>query len=210
MATRTKDDLVAEIIEFALEDLATWRPPTSRQSVGPTSPEIFERFFQELRKLRGDLADELRHIPEDRLCKEYPATVTPAFNPLFDRHGPHSDLAMQLANLKRRAPPDFAGGWAIKEKQIDLAHWSAQASYSLAETALLSVGRDPRTTGYSAVCRAYGRTDEADDALYFLEDLYESIANGMGLNPATEETRVDAGQFLDWVETHNVRIDVRF
>jgi len=210
MDVSNQNDLVDRIIAEAFEHLDEWRRPTSLKSVGPAFPEVYPRFEEQLCLLRQDIRRALSLYSVEELRSEYPNSLTAAFNPLFDPDGRHGRLAKRLAKLKKTAPQDFVGGWSVKGKELDIAHWRGFTSFSLAEATLLSVGRDPRLTNYDSVFQGYGRSEEADELLYFLEDRYEAIANGLGVNPEDSTTRVDAGRLIGWILYARVQVDERF
>jgi hypothetical protein len=206
----SKHDLIATIITAALENLADWQAPKPMGGAGPEFPGLHQDFAEQLATLRADLAAALQCYSIEQLASDYPASRTASRNPLFDPHGRHGRLARRLAKLKTAAPGDFDGGWGVEGKEVDVAHWRGFASYSLAEAALLSVGRDPRHTNFHAVFKCYGRSEQADEVLYFLEDRYEAIANAFDLDADDPTAKVNADRFLDWVKDHSVRIDERF
>lgn len=94
--------------------------------------------------------------------------------------------------------------------QLDVAYWRQFQTYNLTQAALLCVGRDPRKTTFDLVMALNGRSPEADELLCFLEDLYEAIANGLGVDPKDGEAKVDAQALLGWVDSKSVQIDPRF
>lgn len=205
-----KRDLISAIIEYALEDLRDWQPPTPRKGIGPAFPEVFREFHAALNALRADLQARLDQYGTEELRRDFPPSTTPRFNALFDRNGLHYDLADRLADLKERTPGTYVGGWAIAEKQIDLEHWRGHAEYRLKDACLLSVGRDPRFTNYDSVFESYGKSPQGDEVLGFLEDFCERIAGGFRLDPDDPGALVDAAEFFDWVKRHRVQIDLRF
>lgn len=66
---------------------------------------------------------------------------------------------------------------------------------------MLSLGRDPRKTTFAAVMTHYGRSGPGDRVLYFLEDRYNAIADGLGLDRNDEDSMIDA---------FSVSVDERF
>lgn len=56
----------------------------------------------------------------------------------------------------------------------------------------------------------YGRSDPGDQVLYFLEDRYNTIADGLGLDRNDEDAMIDADAFYAWVDTFSVSVDERF
>lgn len=201
---------VNQIVDHALEDLATWTPPRPLESLGPSFPEICDGFLVKVSDLRRDMVATLITYPLQSLEMDYPAVANPKRNPFFDIHGRHAGLAKRLKQLKDAIPQDFLGGWAIDGKATDLPHWRGFQSYSLAEATLLSVGRDPRLTSFDYLFTTYGRYDEADEMLYWLEDRHDAMANGLGLDPDDSTQRVDVDRFFAWVEASGFRIDLRF
>ena len=210
MNTIAKHQLIAEVIEHALEDLSNWKPPTPRKGVGPGYPEVFKEFAEGLGLFRDDLSRTLERCSVEALRQDFPPSTTPCFNPLFDRNGLYHDLADRLADLKASIPANYVGGWAITEKEVDLAYWRGHACYSLTEAALLSVGRDPRMIIYDELFKSFGRSEKCDAVLYFLEDTYERIAAGFGLDSENQNAKVGVDEFLSWVERNRVQIDPRF
>ena len=210
MSRGTKDRIIDRIVAAALGDLFQWRRPIAKPSVGPSFPEVIDAFEVDLEKLITDIRSLLWGHDVDRLERDFQDSTAPALNLLFDRNGLYSDIAERLHDLKRSRPPDFIGGWAIAEREIDLPYWRGAASYTLSEAVLLCVGRDPRYTSFDGVTTMYGRSDQIDELLYFLEDLYESVAAGLGVDPENPQACVDAKSLLRWVEDKSIRIDARF
>ena len=209
MTTRSREQKIEAIITFALEDLAAWHAPTPIDGIGPAFPGVLEAFAAELKDLRRDLTEVLTQLPDERLDREFPDTTVPDRNPLFGINGPFGSLARRLAKAKKHVPADYVGGWAIEEKKSDLVYWRGYETIELADLALLCVGRDPRKTTYDALFQVYGRSDEGDELLYFLEDLYEVIANGLRMDPGKPHALVDVDGFGDWVTSKSPRIDPR-
>lgn len=144
------------------------------------------------------------------LQNDFARTTTAAFNLLFDTFGRAGHLAGRLARLKKDRPMDYVGGWAINGREVDQPHWRGMARYTLAEAAMLSLGRDPRKTTFAAVMKHYGRTDPGDRVLFFLEDRYNAIADGLGLDRNDEDDMIDADRFYDWIDAFSVSVDERF
>jgi len=212
MQTVPRELRIEQIIDHAFEDLNDWaRPNVMEGSIGPGFPEVFVDFEKKLRELRDDICRILQKVEDKELDRGFPPSITPNINPLFDRKGLFSAIAKRLHRAKRNKPPDFVGGWAINEAQVDLGYWRTFHTYSLHQATLLCVGRDPRRTSFDPLMKQYGRSPEADELLYFLEDLYEALANGLGLDPEDgETTTVNAQALLNWLNTKTVKIDPRF
>ena len=211
MQTVPRELRIEQIIDHAFEDLNDWaRPNVMEGSIGLGFPEVFVDFEKTLCELRDDIRGILQKVEDKELDLGFPPSTTPNFNPLFDRKGLFSAIAKRLHRAKRDMPPDFVGGWAIKEAQVDLSYWRTFQTYSLHQAALLCVGRDPRKTSFDPLMEKYGRSPQADELLYFLEDLYEALANGLGLDPEDGETTVNAQALLNWVNVKTVMIDPRF
>lgn len=209
MSSNGTDEQIDRIIRFAMGPLAEWRRPSTLKSVGPAFPEVFDRFEADLVVLRRDLHRMLTTWSQvEDLNSAFPDSE--AFNPLFDVHSRHGSLARRLARAKSDMPPDFVGGWSVKGKEIELGHWRGIPAFTIAEATLLSVGRDPRTTGLDGLFRQYGHSTEADELLYFLEDREEQIARAFGLNPDDRVAVISAADFLRWVNECSIAIDDRF
>lgn len=203
------DDPIDEIIRHALGRLADWRRPKVLKSVGPAYPEVFDAFEAELDKLRHDTRATLEALyqPEE-LVAVFPKSEVG--NPLFDIHSRHGTLARRITKAKEIMPQWFIGGWSIEGKEVDLTHWHPIPGFTLSEATLLSIGCDPRHCSLDAMFKTYGRSDEADTMLYFLEDRLEQIARAFGLDHEDTNTKIAATDFLIWVQDHSVQIDDRF
>lgn len=210
MSDLARDELIDGIILFALEDLVTWSEPLPLKNIGPSYPEEFRKFTDKLEAFKADLRTHLRMLTLQELQNDFPRTTTAAFNLLFDDFGRAGHLAQRLARLKKDRPMDCVGGWAIKGREVDQPHWRGMACYTLAEAAMLSLGRDPRETTFAAVMKHYGRSDPGDRVLYFLEDRYNAIADGLDLDRNDEDAMIDADRFYDWIDTFSVSVDERF
>lgn len=205
-----KVDLIRRIIDGALGDLAKWRRPVSCPSVGPAFPEVFDRFEQDIVRLRAALEDRLALWSMAELGEILIDSEAPGLNALFDKGGRLSRLAADLQRLKNRIPADFLGGWSVEGKEIDLPYWTAFQSVALDDAVFLSLGREPRKANVDALCARYGQSDEEDTMLYFLEDRRELIADAMGCDPEGGKGRVVLKAFLDWVEETRLPIDPAF
>lgn len=210
MSGPVKDQMIDGIIRFALEELVSWSAPVPLKNIGPAYPEVFKQFTAALEVFRADLRAYLLMLPVQELQQDFPPTTTAVRNPLFDGNGRAGHLAQRLARLKKDRPMDYVGGWAIKGREVDQPHWRGMAAYTLAEAAMLSLGRDPRNTTFAAVMKHYGRSDPGDRVLYFLEDRYNAIADGLGLDRNDEDGKIDADQFYIWIDTFSVSLDERF
>lgn len=209
MFSNGTDEQIDRIIRFAMGPLAEWRRPSTLKSVGPAFPEVFDRFEADLATLRHDLHNMLTSWSRvEDLSSAFPASE--AFNPLFDAHSRHGSLAWRLARAKSDVPPDFVGGWSVKGREIELGHWRGIPAFTIVEATLMSVGRDPRKTGFDALFRKYGHSTEADELLYFLEDREEQVARAFGLNPDDRVSVISAADFLRWVDEASLSIDDRF
>lgn len=205
-----KSGLIRRIIDGSLGELAHWQRPVSFPSVGPAFPEVYGRFQQELSKWRTETEERLALWSIRGLDEISPQSETPSLNLLFDERGRLGTAAIALRHLKARAPQDFVGGWAVAGKEIDLPYWTSFATVSLDDLVFLSLGREPRKANFQAACDTYGRSDEGDAILYFLEDRLELVANAMGLDPEGHEAKVDLRTFFDWVEETQLPIDQAF
>ena len=210
MSDPAKDQMIDGIIRFALEELVSWSTPLPLKNIGPAYPEVFKQFTAALEAFKADLRTYLLMLPVRELQQDFPPTTTAAFNLLFDGHGRAGHLAQRLARLKKDRPMDYVGGWAIKGREVDQPHWRGMARYTLAEAGMLSLGRDPRKTTFAAVMKHYGRSDPGDRVLYFLEDRYNAIADGLGLDRHDEDVMIDADSFYVWIDTFSVSVDERF
>jgi hypothetical protein len=210
MADIAKTTRIESIIDFALEDLSTWKAPQSLKSIGPVYPEAYKQFQDALDAFKVDLRTHLGFLTAAELEGDFPQTTTGALNMLFDPDGQVGFLARRLVRLKKTVPADYIGGWAIKGMAIDQAHWRGMSHFTLSEATMLSMGRDPRKTSYGPVMRHYGRSPQENTILYFLEARYEAIANGLGLDAADEHCTVDADTFYGWIEAFSVSVDERF
>ncbi len=210
--TETEDanELIQRIIEGALGDLASWQRPISLPSVGPEFPEVYGQFEHDLSQWRAETEERLALWSLRALGEISPQSEAPKLNPLFDEQGRLRSAAIALRRLKARVPQDFVGGWAVAGKEIDLPYWTSFTTVSLGDLAFLSLGREPRKANFHAVCETYGRSDEGDALLYFLEDRLELIANAMGLDPQDHVAKVDLRAFFDWVEETQLPIDLAF
>jgi hypothetical protein len=119
-------------------------------------------------------------------------------------------MVAKIVALKNRKPAWFIAGWHVKELELDVPHWRAFSRANLVELTLMSVGLDPRKVGYDALFKRYGRSTEQDTMLYFLEDQYEAIANGLALDPDRETADVDMEEFYRWAKRVKFRLDERF
>jgi hypothetical protein len=202
-------DQIDRIIRHALGQLADWRRPKVLKSVGPAFPEVFDAFEAELDKLRHDIRATLEALyqPEE-LTVVFPQSDVG--NPLLDIHSRHGTLARRISKAKEIMPQWFVGGWSIEGKEVDLTHWHPIPGFTLTEATLLSIGCDPRHCALDAMFKTYGRSDEADTMLYFLEDRLEQIARAFGLDQEDTDTKIAATDFLIWVQDHSVQIDDRF
>ncbi len=209
MSGNETSDQIDKIIRFAMGPLANWRRPTTLKSVGPAFPEVFEQFEKDLEALRLALRNALGawSMAED-LNAAYP--LSEAFNPLFDPHGRHGTLAKRLAAAKSHVPQDFVGGWSLSGKEIELSHWRGIPAFTVVEATLLSVGRDPRFTNFDGLFKTFGRSEQADELLYFLEDRQEQIARAFGLDPEDSVSVIAAADFFRWVSENAIAIDDRF
>ncbi|PTV94061.1 hypothetical protein C8J27_110112 [Rhodobacter aestuarii] len=210
MPEMTKADPSAELIEAALGEVALWARPVSFQSVGPAFPEVYDRFEAERAALRDKLARRLALLSLEELRSIPFASDAPRLNPLFDPQGRFAELFHEIDDLKVRLPQDFLGAWAIAGKQIDLDYWSAFRSVTLEQAVFLSLGRDPREASYDIICQSYGRSEEADEVLLFLEDRYELIANAMGCDPVAPEAQINLTDFHAWIEEVAICVDPAF
>lgn len=201
---------IAAIIDHALEGLKDWRRPTPMASIGPGFPHCFDAFERELTHIRGDLRNMLERCSDKHLSEAFPDSIAPKRNPLFDPHGLHFNLAKRLQRLKKAVPADFVGGWAIAERAFEPAYWRGFKRYSLGEATLLCVGRDPRQNNFDGLMRLFGRSDAADQMLYFLEEMFEAIAGGFGLPPEDSTAPVEAQALYDWIVRASVTVDPRF
>ncbi len=169
MADIAKTTRIESIIDFALEDLSTWKAPQSLKSIGPVYPEAYKQFQDALDAFKVDLRTHLGFLTAAELEGDFPQTTTGALNMLFDPDGQVGFLARRLVRLKKTVPADYIGGWAIKGLAIDQAHWRGMSHFTLSEATMLSMGRDPRKTSYGPVMQHYGRSPQGDTILYFLE-----------------------------------------
>lgn len=202
-------DTIDKIIRHAFGHLADWQRPRVLKSVGPAFPELFDAFEAQLANLRHDIRTTLESFyrPEE-LPQVFPGSEVR--NPLFDIHSGHGTLARRIAKAKATMPQWFVGGWSIIGKEVDLAHWHAMPGFTVSEATLLSIGCDPRQCTLDAMFKTYGRSDEADTMLYFLEDRLEQIARAFGLDVEDTDTKIAANDFLIWVQDTSVQIDDRF
>lgn len=210
MSDSTKDQVIDRIIRFALEDLVSWSAPMPLKNIGTVYPEVFKQFTAALEAFTADLRAYLLMLPVQELQQDFPSTTTATFNILFDGFGRAGHLAQRLARLKKDLPMDYVGGWAIKGREVDQPHWRGMAHFTLSEAAMLSLGRDPRKTSFAAAMKCYGRSDRGDRVLSFLEDRYNAIADGLGLDRNDEDSLVDADSFYVWIDTFSVSVDERF
>lgn len=208
--TEDKNGQIRQIVEGALGELAHWQRPVSLPSVGPAFPEVFDRFERELSETRAAIEERLALWSKSELDSIVPQSEAPRLNPLFDPQGRLGSLAIALRSLKSRIPQDFVGGWAVAGKEVDLAYWSSFSTVSLEDLVFLSLGRDPREANLVLACKTYGRSDEGDTVLGFVEDRLELIANAMGVDPKNTEARIPLRAFLDWIEETHLPIDTAF
>lgn len=205
-----RNDLIRRIIEGALGELAHWQRPVSSPGIGPAFPEVFDHFEGELSRLRAAIEEQLSLSSLQELSEISPGSEAPKLNPLYDERGRLGHLAIALRSLKSRVPQDFLGGWSVAGKEVDLSYWASFATISLEDLLFLTLGREPRKASLRAVCDTYGRSDQADTILYYLEDRLELIANVMGCDPADGKAMVGLKAFFDWVEETRFQIDPGF
>jgi hypothetical protein len=205
-----KGCLIQRIIDSSLGELAHWQRPVSLPSIGPAFPEVYSRFENELSEWRAKTKERLELWSLRELAEISPESEAPSLNPMYDERGRLGSAAIALRRLKAFVPQDFVGGWAVAGKEIDLTYWTSFASVSLNDLVFLSLGREPRKASYLAACETYGRSDEGDTVLYFLEDRLELVANAMGLDPEDHKAKVELKAFFDWVEETKLPIDHKF
>lgn len=211
MQDEERERFIQSVADFALGTLSTWQRPKSLESVGLSFPEVFDRFEVAVSNLRTDIKNRLSLWSSEELLKVSPKSDAPALNPLFDRGGRLGSLAAKIARMKREVPQDFLGGWVHADVQVEPTYWAPFRTYTLEQAILLSVGRDPRkSAGLDVLFKTYGRSDEGDEMLYFLEDRLEQVASALGCDPSNYKSSVDVAAFFNLIEWATIKIDPKF
>ncbi len=211
MQDQEREKHIKKVIQSALGPVGTWRRPASLESVGLSFPEVYDRFEAAVAKLCRDIERQLSLCSNEELLNIRPESEAPSLNPLFDKEGWLGTLAIRLARLKHDIPQDFLGGWVHGGVAIEPTYWSAFQTYTLEQAILLSIGRDPRrSAGLDALFKTYGRSDEGDEMLYFLEDRLDQVASALGCDPSANQSKVDVAAFFELIKRANIKIDPKF
>lgn len=207
--TDRKENLIAQVTSIALGKLALWEKPVVGVSLGPAFPELADRFDHQIFLLFGELRRHLEQFSVESLTQEFLLKKDGRFR-LADPHGLSFGIAKKIAGLHAKQPAWFISGWHVRASELNVGYWRAFSSCSLAALSLLSVGLDPRKVTYDALFGYYGYSEEQDAMLYFFEDRYEAIANGLGLDPDSQGLNVDFGEFFSWTNNVGFSLDIRF
>lgn len=211
MEQSKREAFIRSVINAALGPLADWKRPEQPSGVGHAFPEVFDRFDKEVIQLRADIQSRLSLWSDPELEAINPESEAPALNPLFDLSGSLGRLAIAIVRLKQSIPQDFVGGWVHSKVRMEATYWAPFQTYTLEQAILLSIGRDPRrSAGLAALFRTYGRSEEADEMLYFLEDRVEQVASALGFDPTDYAASVKVAEFFDLIERANIQVDPRF
>ncbi|UWR24996.1 hypothetical protein K3757_10930 [Sulfitobacter sp. S223] len=208
-AVDQKEFLMKEIMDDALGDLANWNKPTSQKSIGPNFPKLADAYYADIQTIKRSLLKMLEPWPAEELTKRFKENNYNGRRLLRDPEGTSFEIVNKIKLLKEREPAWFISGWHVKAVEIDVAHWRAFSSCTLPELTLLSVGLDPRKVNFDALLQRYGHLDSQDKMLGFLEDQYEAIANGLGVDPDNEENKHDLLTFFEWVKKVKFKISGR-
>jgi hypothetical protein len=208
--TRLASDLIDEIMTEALGALKEWEKPVAKPSVGPAYPEIADRFDVELTELRQGLIKKLVGLSVQELQENFLVRRHSRKYPLNDMSSIHFELVNHIVKLQRTMPAWFISGWHVAELEAEIPYWRSYTQCSLAQLNILSVGLDPRQVGYDALFQRYGHSEAQDSMLEFLEDRYEAIANGLGLDPNDQEAVAGLEAFYDWSTQTKFRLEARF
>ncbi|MBB3994746.1 hypothetical protein GGR95_002394 [Sulfitobacter undariae] len=199
-----------EIVDDALGDIADWKKPKSEKSIGPQFPKLADAFHADIQAIKQELYVMLEPWPAEELSKRFQEKSYNGQRLLRDPEGTSFEAVNKIRMLKAREPAWFISGWHVKAVEIDASHWRAFTGCNLPELTLLSVGIDPRKVNFDALFKRYGHTTPQDQMLQFIEDQYEAIANGLGVDPDDEERKHDLLTFYTWVKQVKFKIDARF
>lgn len=210
MTALSKEVLIDEIIRDALGNLADWSKPVALPSVGPKFPELGDQFNEDIQSIKQELREMLNPLSVEILTSRHKEDNYNRTKTLRDPKGVEFHMVAKIATLMRRKPAWFIAGWHIKELELDVPHWRAFSRSNLVELTVMSVGLDPRKVAYDPLFKHYGRSTEQDTMLYFLEDQFEAIANGLALDPEDEYADTDMEEFFRWTKRVKFRVDDRF
>lgn len=209
LSTNEKDALIKDATTLALGELASWQRPKVLPGVGPRPVDIFFDFERDLSELRSDIEARARKIPAEVLQREYCGQIGLETSPFTQEHGIHHATSARIRALSSALPEWFAGGWTVKGRLPDGRHWKSANVLTLEEAALLTVGVEPKLVDYSQLFGAYGKDVRSDRVLYFLEDRYEEIARGVGVNP-DPKSKIEVDQLADWIVSEGVSVATEF
>jgi hypothetical protein len=209
-ATNPKSMLIEELIDDALGHLADWKKPISERSIGPQYPHLADEYCVDIESIKHDLRVMLAPWSEDELVKRFQKDNYNGCRVLRDPKGTSFLTVKRILALQAREPAWFISGWHVKALEIDAVYWRAFSSCTLPELTLMSVGLDPRKVNFDALFERYGHLGLQDKMLVFLEDQYEAIANGLGVDPDDERASISLSEFYTWVMQVKFKIDGRF
>lgn len=206
----SKSMLIEEIIYDALGHLADWQKPIVKKSIGPQFPQLADEYCAEIQAIKETLREMLDPLPQEALTEGFQTKNYNGRRLLRDPNGTSFQIVNRIKSLESREPAWFISGWHVKAVELDAAHWRAFSSCTLTELTLLSVGLDPRYVNYHALFKRYGHLDPQDKMLGFIEDQFEAIANGLGIDPENEEVVVELSKFYAWTKKVIFKIDSKF
>ena len=210
MMDDSKDVIIEKIIDDALGDLADWQNPIALPSIGPKFPELADQFQDDVWSMRQELREVLEPQSVETLTNRYRKDNYNGAKTLRDPKGVDFLTVQKIKTLSGRRPAWFIAGWHIKELELDVPYWRAFSRCNLVELTIMSVGLDPRKIGYDALFKRYGHSTEQNKMLYFLENQFEAIANGLMLDPEDEKSGVDLEEFYRWARKVKFKLDDRF
>jgi len=210
MTTDTKEQLMKEIVDDALGNMADWRKPTSEASIGPEFPELVQSYCDDIEALKHEIREMLAKHSPTKLINTFQKNNYHGKKLLRDPEGTSFLLVNKIQLLKDREPAWFMAGWHVKQLELDTSHWRAFSRCTLVELTLLSIGLDPRKVAYDSLFERYGHLPAQDKMLQFVEDQFEAIANGLGVDPDDQSAGVDLMDFFLWVKKVKFKIDARF
>lgn len=208
--TDSKNEVISKVISNALGELAHYKEPVVRASIGPSFPEIAEHFEEQRVLLCDELRKHLELFSIEDLNQDFLRKGNNGRFRLNDLLGASFEFVSRIENLRRKQPAWFISGWHVRAHEVDVTYWRAFNRCSLAELTILSIGLDPRKVTYDALFRHYAHSNEQDLMLYFFEDQYEAIANGLGLDPDNQDLNVDLGDFFTWAKNVGFVLELRF
>jgi len=116
-----KENLMKEIIDDALGDLADWKKPTSQKSIGPNFPELADAYYDDIQVIKQSLLKMLEPWPAEELIKRFQEKNYNGRRLLRDPDGTCFEIVTKIQQLKERKPAWFVSGWHVKAVEIDVA-----------------------------------------------------------------------------------------